>query len=96
MIPGDALVTSIRPVDLVEESDTVDELAAVDGVARVSPIATFEVAFEGVRTDAAAVVGKDLLEDGRLRILAGDREDALAALDEGGCDDPARARSPSA
>jgi putative ABC transport system permease protein len=84
VIPGDELVTSIRPVDLVEEADTIEELAAVDGVARVSPIATFEVAFEGVRTDAAAVVGKDLLEDGRLRIVFGDREDALNSLDEGG------------
>jgi putative ABC transport system permease protein len=83
-IPGDELVTSIRPIDLVEESDTVGQLAAVDGVGRVSPIATFEVANEGVRTDAAAVVGKDLLEDGRLRIIFGDRERALAGLDGGG------------
>jgi len=84
VIPGDELVTSIRHIDLVEEAGTVEELAAVDGVARVSPIATFEVAHEGVRTDAAAVVGRDMLADGRLRILAGDREDALASLDKGG------------
>ena len=84
VVPGDAVVTSIRPIDLVEESATVEELAAVDGVERVSPIATFEVAHEGVRTDAAAVIGKDLLEDGRLRIVFGDREVALAGLDAGG------------
>jgi putative ABC transport system permease protein len=84
VVPGDAVVTSIRPIDLVEESATVEELAAVDGVGRVSPIATFEVANEGVRTDAAAVIGKDLLEDGRLRIVYGDRDVALAGLDAGG------------
>jgi putative ABC transport system permease protein len=84
VIPGDELVTSIRPIELEAEAGTVAELAAVDGVERVSPIATFEVAHEGVRTDAAAVVGRDLLEDGRLRIVFGDREDALAGLDGGG------------
>ncbi|HSL34927.1 MAG TPA: FtsX-like permease family protein [Candidatus Limnocylindrales bacterium] len=84
VIPGDELVTSIRPIDLVEEASTVDELAAIEGVERVSPIATFEVAHEGVRTDAAAVVGADLLDDGRLRLVAGDRLTALPALDAGG------------
>jgi putative ABC transport system permease protein len=84
VIPGDELVTSIRPIDLAEESGTVEQLEEVDGVGRVSPIATFEIAHQGVRTDAAAVVGKDLLEDGRLRILFGDREDALTGLDAGG------------
>ena len=34
------------------------ELAASPGVARVSPLATFEVAFRGVRLDVAAVVGR--------------------------------------
>lgn len=84
VIPGDALVTSIRPIDLVEEASTIDELEAVDGVERVSPIATFDVAHEGVRTDAAAVVGADLLADGRLRFVDGDRATALPALDAGG------------
>jgi putative ABC transport system permease protein len=84
VIPGDELVTSIRPIDLVEEASTVEELEAVDGVERVSPIATFEVAHDGVRTDAAAVVGADLLADGRLHIVEGDRETALPALDAGG------------
>jgi putative ABC transport system permease protein len=82
VIPGDELLSSIRPVGLDE--DVVTDLAAVDGVARVSPIATFEVAYEGVRTDAAAVVGNDLLDDGRLTFVAGDRTAALAALDTGG------------
>jgi len=82
VIPGDELVASIRPVALDEPP--LEELAAVDGVASVSPIAIFEVANNGVRTDAAAVVGVDLLNDGRLRFIAGDRERALRALDAGG------------
>jgi putative ABC transport system permease protein len=84
VVPGDELVTSIRPIDLVAEAKTVEALAGVDGVDRVSPIAIFEIAHDGVRTDAAAVVGKDLLQDGRLRILFGDRAIALGGLDAGG------------
>jgi putative ABC transport system permease protein len=84
VIPGDELVTSIRPIDPLEEAQTAEDLAAVDGVERVSPIATFEVAHEGFRRDAAAVVGSDLLADGRLRLIHGDRETALPALDAGG------------
>ena len=49
----------------------------------MSPITLFEVAREGVRTDAAAVVGADLLDDRRLRIVEGDREAALTAIDDG-------------
>ena len=82
VIPGDELVTSIRPVALDEDAPT--ELAAVDGVARVSPIAIFEVARDGIRTDAAAVSGADMLADGRLSLVAGDRATALPALDAGG------------
>jgi len=82
VIPGDELLTSIRPVALDEA--IVSDVAATDGVARVSPIATFDVATRGVRTDAAAVVGADLLADGRLTFFAGDRADALNALDNGG------------
>jgi putative ABC transport system permease protein len=82
VIPGEELVTSIRPVALDE--GVQEELAAVDGVERVSPIALFEVARGGVRTDAAAVSGADLLADGRLTFVAGDRTRALLAIDAGG------------
>ena len=82
VIPGDELVTSIRPVALDE--DAAGELAAVDGVERVSPIAIFEVARSGIRTDAAAVSGADLLADGRLVFVGGERARALSALDVGG------------
>ena len=82
VIPGDELLTSIRPIALDEE--VIDEIGAIDGVASVSPIATFDVANHGVRMDAAAVVGADMLEDGRLRFVEGDSDAALVALDDGG------------
>jgi putative ABC transport system permease protein len=82
VIPGDELLTSIRPVALDEP--IVADLATIDGVERVSPIALFEVARNGVRMDAAAIRGGDLLDDGRLRFVAGDRLVALSALDAGG------------
>ncbi|MFL5680769.1 MAG: FtsX-like permease family protein [Chloroflexota bacterium] len=82
VVPGDEVVTSIRPVALDEP--VVSDLRGVEGVARVTPVATFEAAWHGSRIDAAAVVGADLLADGRLRLVAGDRNEALAALDAGG------------
>jgi putative ABC transport system permease protein len=82
VVPGDELVSSIRPV--AADEPVRDALAAVPGVARVSPIASFDVAFRGVRLDAAAVVGADFLADGRLTVLAGDRASALDSLDAGG------------
>ena len=82
VVPGDELVTSIRPVALDEE--VITELEAVDGVERVSPMALFEVARDGVRLDAAAIRGADFRDDGRLRFSAGERGAALTALDAGG------------
>jgi putative ABC transport system permease protein len=82
VIPGDELLTSIRPVALDE--DVIGQLAAIDGVDLVSPMASFDVAREGVRLDAAAVRGSDLRDDGRLKFLVGDRNAALAGLDRGG------------
>jgi putative ABC transport system permease protein len=82
VVPGDVLVTSIRPVAPDEGVD--QELAAVDGVARVSPIAVFPLAVDGRAIDGAAMVGQDLVADGRLTFVAGDRLTAFAALDAGG------------
>jgi putative ABC transport system permease protein len=82
VIPGDEVLTSIRPVALDE--DAIATVGSIDGVERVSPIALFEVARSGVRIDAAAVRGGDLLDDGRLRFVAGGRVPALNALDAGG------------
>ncbi len=83
VVPGDVVVTSIRPV--APDEGVAEELAgAVPGVDRVSPIGTFDVALRGARTEAAAVVGADMAADGRLTFIAGDRTAALAALDAGG------------
>ena len=54
------------------------------GVERVSPIGRFDLAYQGVRLDGAAVSGADLLADGRLTFVGGERQVALAGLDEGG------------
>ena len=82
VVPGDEVVTSIRPVAL-DEGD-LEALAAVDGVARVTPVATFDLAYQGLRVDGAAIVGADFLADGRLRFIAGDQTAALIAIDAGG------------
>ncbi|HET7181093.1 MAG TPA: FtsX-like permease family protein [Candidatus Limnocylindrales bacterium] len=82
VVPGDEVVTSIRPV--AQDEGVQEALAAVPGVARVTPIASFDLAFRGVRLDAAAITGADFLADGRLTFVAGDRAAALGALDAGG------------
>jgi putative ABC transport system permease protein len=82
VVPGDEIVTSIRPIGINEP--VRDSLAAVPGVAGVTPIASFDMALRGVRVDAAAIVGADFLADGRLTVVAGDRAEALGALDRGG------------
>ena len=95
VIPGDAgrdLDPADRPED---EGRRADLTGAVPGVARVSPIATFDIALDGTRTDAAAVVGADLAADGRLGFVAGDRDAALAALDDGRRGDRPGRRWPS-
>jgi putative ABC transport system permease protein len=82
VVPGDEIVSSIRPVG--SDEGVREALAEVPGVARVSPIASFDLAFRGVRLDAAAISGSDFLADGRLTFLSGDRAAALSALDAGG------------
>ncbi len=82
VVPGDLVLTSVRPVGLDEPA--VADLRSLPAVARVTPIASFDVAAFGYRLDAAAVVGADLLADGRLRIVAGpDRAEALPTIDAG-------------
>ena len=82
VVPGEVVLSSIRPVPLDEGLDEV--FGAAPGVRRVSPLGTFELAAAGSRLDAAAVIGADLAADGRLRFVAGDRDAALAAIDAGG------------
>lgn len=82
VVPGDFVVTSVRPVGLDEAA--VEELRSLPAVARLTPIATFDVAAFGYRLDAAAIVGADFLADGRLQVVAGpDRAEALPAIDAG-------------
>ncbi len=83
VVPGELILSSIRPV-AADEGVEAAIAAAVPSIARISPIATFDIALGGARTDAAAVVGADLAADGRLRFTAGDRATALPALDAGG------------
>ena len=83
VVPGDEVLSALAPVPLDELSPEPD-LEAVDGVAFASPIATFDLAVNGRRVQAAAVSGADLARDGRLAFRAGARADALAGLDTGG------------
>jgi putative ABC transport system permease protein len=82
VVPGDLVVTSIFPRAVDEGID--ETLSVLPGIASVSPIATFDLAVDEHRLDGAAMVGADLGADGRLRLLAGERGVALAALDRGG------------
>jgi putative ABC transport system permease protein len=83
-IPGSEVLTSIRPVSTTDPIRA--ELAAMPGVRSVSPIGLFGVPYQGVRQEAAAIVGRDYLADGRLVFVSdgGDRTAALTALDAGG------------
>ncbi len=82
VVPGDLVVTSIFPRPADEGLD--ETLSDLDGVTAISPMATFDLALDGVRTDGAAMVGADLATDGRFRLVAGERGSAFAALDTGG------------
>ena len=82
VVPGDLVVTSIFPRS--SEEGLIETLGELPGVGTISPIATFDLAVDGVRADGAAMVGADLALDGRLHFSAGDRAGALAALDAGG------------
>jgi putative ABC transport system permease protein len=82
VVPGELLVSSIFPRPADEGLDAL--LDDLPGVASISPVATFDLAIDGRRVDGVAMVGDDLARDGRLRFVGGDRDAALAALDEGG------------
>lgn len=94
VVPGDEIVTAIAPAP-VGEGGVDRELAAIDGVALATPIASFDVAFRGLRLEAVAIRGADFSADGRLSFTAGDRAGALAAVDAGGAVILSRARAGS-
>jgi len=93
-IPGSELLTSIRPVSTTDPIK--DELAAIPGVKSISAIGIFSAPYvdtadvDGrshksvVRQQAAAIVGRDYLADGRLTFTSGDPSSAFVALDSGG------------
>jgi putative ABC transport system permease protein len=81
-IPGSELLASIRP--LATTDPVRDQLAATPGVKSVSPIGLFGVPLDGLRQEAAAISGRDYLNDGRLQFVSGDPTQALTALDQGG------------
>ena len=83
VVPGDEILTAIAPAPIGSDGYG-PEIAAIDGVARATPIASFDLAFDGTRLDAVAIRGSDFAADGRLTFLAGDRTAALAAIDAGG------------
>ena len=92
VVPGDEILTAIAPAPIGEGG--VDEaLADLAGVALATPVASFDLAFNGTRLEATAIRGEDFAADGRLTFTAGDRATALAALDAGGAVVLPRARA---
>ena len=83
VVPGDEILTAIAPAP-VGDDGYEPEIARIDGVARVTPMAAFDLSFEGTRLPAVAIRGADLAADGRLTFAQGDRATALAAIDTGG------------
>jgi hypothetical protein len=93
-IPGTELLTSIRPVSTTDPIK--GELAVIPGVKSISAIGIFGAPYISVtqvdgrthksvvRQQAAAIVGRDYLSDGRLAFVSGDRTTALNALDSSG------------
>ncbi len=83
VVPGDEILTAVAPVP-VGDGGVDRQVAAIDGVLRATPLASFDLAFDGTRLEAVAIPGADFLADGRLVFTAGDRATALPALDAGG------------
>jgi putative ABC transport system permease protein len=88
VVPGSTVVTSIRPI--APDEGVQEALAAVPGVERVTPIGSFVIPVQAepgsdpYRVPASAISGADLLADGRLTFVGGDRTTALGGLDAGG------------
>jgi putative ABC transport system permease protein len=83
VVPGDEILTAIAPAP-IGDGGLDEELGALAGVALATPLANFDLAFQGTRLEATAIRGADFAADGRLTFTAGDRAAALDALDEGG------------
>jgi putative ABC transport system permease protein len=92
VVPGDEILTAIAPAP-VADGGIDKQLSALPGVALATPLANFDLAFEGTRLEATAIRGADIAADGRLTFTAGDRAGALAAVDAGGAVILPRARA---
>lgn len=92
VVPGDEILTAIAP-EPTGPGSVEEELAAIEGVRLVTPIASFDLAYAGTRLEAVAIHGHDFAADGRLTFTAGDRIRALQAIDEGGAVVLPRARA---
>ncbi len=92
VVPGDEILTAIAAAP-VGDGGVDEQLASLPGVALATPLANFDLAFEGSRLEATAIRGTDFAADGRLTFTAGDRAAALDALDEGGAVILPRARA---
>ena len=88
VVPGTTVVSSIRPI--APDEGIAEEIAAIPGVKRVTPVGSFVIAAQvgggadPYRVPASAISGADLLADGRLTFVDGDRQAALGGLDAGG------------
>ena len=93
VVPGDEILTAIAPAPVGDGG--VDEAARRHRRASplATPLASFDLAFDGTRLEATAIRGADFAADGRLTFTAGDRAAALAALDAGGAVILPRARA---
>lgn len=83
VVPGDEVLTAIAPVP-VGDGGVDQQVAAIDGVLRATPLASFDLAYDGTRLAAVAIRGADFLADGRLDFTAGAPAAAFAAIDAGG------------
>jgi len=83
VVPGEEVLTAISPFPF-DGSKIEGQLLAIDGVLRVTPLASFDLAHDRTRLDAVAIHGADFLADGRLTFTSGDRDAALRAIDTGG------------
>ncbi len=83
VVPGDEVLTAIAPAP-VGDGGIDQQLSTIDGVQLATPLASFDLAYEGTRLAAVAIQGADFLADGRLDFTAGDRAAALHAIDAGG------------
>jgi putative ABC transport system permease protein len=83
VVPGDEILTAIAPAP-VGDGGVDRQVAAIGGVLRATPLASFDLAYDGARLEAVAIRGADFEADGRLAFTAGDRASAFAAIDAGG------------